>query len=221
MHPGQVHAVEARASRCRRRRRRCRRRPGRAGRRRRSTPCRTSAIAVVLPQQPAELREGRGLVVDDERTQGRTRGASGGVLRAAVLRIAGGGASHGQSLRRGVDARGVLGHPEGHLRACPGRGLDDQAEVVAVDLPQPGVDVAEADAVAVALAVEDGPDRLRVASPTPSSSMVITASAPSSLAVMRDVAAALLASPARAGRRSPPAVGRRGRAPAPAAPRGR
>ncbi len=51
--------------------------------------------AVVLAQQPAELLERRRLVVDDERAQGCARGAAGGVLRAAVLRVAGGRASHG------------------------------------------------------------------------------------------------------------------------------
>ena len=119
--------------------------------------------AVVLAQQPAELLEGRRLVVDDERTQGcdpRSR-----PVASCGRRCSGspeGAPAMGESLRRGVDARGVLGHPERHLRPGPGRGLDDEAEVVAVDLAQPGVDVAEPDVVAVGPTVEHRPDRLRV-----------------------------------------------------------
>ena len=48
-----------------------------------------------------------------------------------------------------------FGHAERHLRPRPHGGLDDEAELVAVDLAQPGVDVAEADRVAGVRAVED------------------------------------------------------------------
>src|SRR5690242_12385054 len=74
----------------------------------------------------------------------------------------GGAPAMGERLRRRVDAGGVLGHPENHLGAGPGSGLHDQAEVVAVDLPEAGVHVAEPDVVAVRVAVEDGADGLGV-----------------------------------------------------------
>ena len=55
-----------------------------------------------------------------------------------------------------------LGDPEGHLGARSGGGLDDEAEVVAIDLTQPGVDVAEPHRVPAVRPVEDSPDLLWV-----------------------------------------------------------
>ena len=61
-----------------------------------------------------------------------------------------------------VHARAVLRHPHADLGAGARRGLDDQAVVVAVDLAQPLVDVAEPDAVAVGLTGERPPHRVGV-----------------------------------------------------------
>ena len=111
------------------------------------------ADPVVAVQQEGQLGARMGLVVDDERAQ-----------RGAVT----GGCGHGRSVRRdgrgsagrnrsasgaraalqlplgGVDARGVLRHPEADLGAGADGRLDDQTVVVAVDLAQPGVDVGQA-----------------------------------------------------------------------------
>ena len=91
----------------------------------------------------------------------------------------------------GARRRG-LGDPHADLGAGAGRGLDHQAVVVAVDLPQPLVDVAQPDAVAVGLAGQGAAHRVG-SMPTPSSSTQMSASAAVVLGHDRDRARAGLA----------------------------
>ena len=80
------------------------------------------ADPVVLREQVGELVERRPLVVDDQARAGRPAHA--------------------------CTPGANFGHPHGHLGAGAGRGLDDEAELVAEGVAQPAVDVAEPDRVA-------------------------------------------------------------------------
>ena len=113
-----------------------------------------------------------------------------------------------------------FGTRNGHLRPGARRGLDDQPVGVAVDLAQPRVDVAEADRVGRVARRSSSAARITSGSaPTPSSSTLITASAPASCGGDRDVHRRRPRPPGRAGPRSRPAAGRPGTARRPAAPR--
>src|SRR5450631_3012128 len=61
-----------------------------------------------------------------------------------------------------VNSRPVLRDPQAHLRAQPRPGLDDQPVLLAVHLPEAGVDVAQPETVPLARTQQCPPGALRV-----------------------------------------------------------
>ena len=105
---------------------------------------RSSAARAAVPLAAVRTRSTRSSWSSSQATSLRA-GASSSTTRA--VNAGGDVGDMGTTLGRFLESRGVLGYPEGHLHARSERRLDDEAELLAVDLPEPGVDIAEPDGV--------------------------------------------------------------------------